>query len=396
MIEQTYEVILSVVAPDGSKTTAEKTITVKKDISLDIKITEVMVKPKSVKPGQFVKITGGAHLNGVDAGVCFYKFTLDGKIIKEDKSDESSLDYDLEYTVEHRIPEDISGGTHQIGFEAVFEITECPHKNKIGTQLKTEGQTALTVEKETQPVAAGDCPVPKGAKFIRSRYGWSYILDGMTVGPFKSYDEDDTLNVWKTGCFDENGHYHGLYQEWYEKGKLKKTIEYEHGYVHGKLTEYHENGKKESERTYEEGILNGPSVFFYENGEKSAIVTFKDSILNGETVYWEMDENGRYKEEEKIYQNDTIVFQRTFHRNGKVKKELTRKYAGKDKYENVKYFDKNGVKTKDCNYLNNKEHGSCFTILEYNYQMMTENCTYDHGKEVNCERTPLPGYHWPD
>ena len=394
--EQTYEVILTVIAPDGSKSTAEKTITVKKDISLDIKLTEMKVEPESAKPGQLVNITGGFQLNGVNEGVSHYKFTLDGRTIKEEKSAESNLDYEVEYSTEYRIPEDIDGGKHQIGFEVSFEITETEHKSKIGTSLKVQGHTTLTIETETQPLAVGDCLVPKGAKFVKNKFGWYYTLDGTQVGPFKSYDEGDTLNVWKKGCYDENGNYHGLYQEWYDKGKLKITREFKHGLADGLTTEYYKNGKKEKERMYTAGQLNGPSTSYYQNGEKSAIVTYKDSVLHGETVYWNMDDNGRFKDEEKVYQNDTIVFERSYHRNGKVHYELTRKYVGPDRYSNVKYFDSNGIKTQDCNYLNGKEHGSCFKILEYNYQMMTENCTYDHGREINCERQPLPGYQRPD
>jgi len=392
--EETYEVELSVYAPDDSKNTAKKTITVRRDERLKLKISSVEVKPKKVKAGESITITGAANVQGCTSGRGKYRFYVDGKKIDEKSGDEESLDYDLEYSTTYTIPASMKGGKHKAEFEVIFEITNSEHKGTTGKKLTAKKGASFTVEGKSkpqlQPAVAG-CPVPEGAEFTRLETGWYYWLDGHRVGPEKFYyDPEDTLKLYSRGCYDADGNQTGIYEEWYENGKRKLKSEFLKGYKNGKTTIWKKDGTIEKEVEYKEGLRHGVSKFYFDDGELEGIVTYKEDIQHGDVTYWELDMDGkRYKDQDKIYENDKVIFRRRYHKNGQPAHEKTYRRTGKDQYEHEIYYDENGGLVHDIHTLNGKKHGTCIETIEINYKLYKVTGTYDHGKELSRTEVPI-------
>ena len=103
---------------------------------------------------------------------------------------------------------------------------------------------------------------------------------------------------------------------------------YKNDKLNGKW-EVYKNGQVVLSRMYVDDKLDGPYLEFYPDGKRKRVSTFKDDKLEGEeTIFNELDK----------------VIQKTFYKNGKM--------------ENIFVsYHMNGVKWKECNYVNDELHG---------------------------------------
>jgi antitoxin component YwqK of YwqJK toxin-antitoxin module len=84
-----------------------------------------------------------------------------------------------------------------------------------------------------------------------------------------------------SGYYSENvGELHGVYKEWYESGKLKKSHVFKYGQIHGKAKAYHPNGKLKAIGNYKDGKMDGKWMFYKENGQVLSVHNY----VNGQEV----------------------------------------------------------------------------------------------------------------
>ena len=100
-----------------------------------------------------------------------------------------------------------------------------------------------------------------------------------------------------------NGLYHGLYQEFYENGFIKKEINYNKGVLQGYERTFFKNGKLSESINYNDGNFHGVRNVYWENGMLKETNSFSNGILVGKSNYFfpngklrkkiEFDSNGK-------------------------------------------------------------------------------------------------------
>lgn len=141
--------------------------------------------------------------------------------------------------------------------------------------------------------------------------------NGKEVGVFKFYDKDnysfpviikrysktsDSVNVefyTKKGWLQSKGKFLdksrvGLWEYFFEDGKILSTEEYHQGKLHGELKNYYPNGKITEHTIYRNGMKNGFSRKYSSDGILIEEVHYKNDLLDGLAKYFEL--NGNLKE----------------------------------------------------------------------------------------------------
>ena len=120
----------------------------------------------------------------------------------------------------------------------------------------------------------------------------THYKDGLQNGARKSYFENGQLNESEDY---QNGSLNGIRKVYSEKGFLKEEGNYVNGQVHGLVTFYYENGNKEKEASYLYGKNNGKVVLFYNNGNIKNEYYLKKEKLHG--INKQYHENGKLEGE---------------------------------------------------------------------------------------------------
>jgi antitoxin component YwqK of YwqJK toxin-antitoxin module len=81
----------------------------------------------------------------------------------------------------------------------------------------------------------------------------------------------------------------GVYEEYYENGKMKCIVNYVDDKKHGVYRSYHESGKMEAEIYFLNGLKSGDYKEWYDNGNKKCFAEYKADQLNGTIRTWEND-----------------------------------------------------------------------------------------------------------
>jgi antitoxin component YwqK of YwqJK toxin-antitoxin module len=112
------------------------------------------------------------------------------------------------------------------------------------------------------------------------------ILDGEVVGWYaKGHKQFE-------GVVDK-GEKSGVWNLYFESGKIKKQTAYSHNMEDGEETFWFENGNMEKKGAYSEGKLNGKYTWYYENGQKKQEGFFTAGIQDSAWSEWY--DNGKQK-----------------------------------------------------------------------------------------------------
>lgn len=349
-------------------------------------MVELTAEPQRAKVSQTVRFESTTEIKGCDAGQAKYTLYIDGKTVDVATSPYQGLDYDLEFNFNTAIPSGLSTGEHTAEVEVAFTVDEAEKKSAIGSIIKDWKTVRFTVEgkedvEKKNPNIVPNCPVPTGAEYEEHEDGWRYSKDGIQTGPFIYWDTENHNIILSRGCMDEEGELQGKFESWYGKNKPKEFAEYAHGMLHGKSAKWKENGDKVEEITYKMGKRHG-EVTHYDRGELISAYHFQDGKMDGPFKHYYRNKNGRlYLETTGQYSKGRKVLEKHLHESGVTINISTRRYAGDDTFEDIKYFKLDGTMSSDYNYLNGEEHGTC---TSHNGQTI-EICQYDKGVLIKCE-----------
>lgn len=110
--------------------------------------------------------------------------------------------------------------------------------------------------------------------------GITSYLDGKISGP--DIEMNNRGQITKKQYYLE-GIPHGLYGE-YKFGRAVKEVNYNKGQMDGLYQEFYNNGKIQRSVTYVNGVLDGPMKYYNEEGEVTLEYTYKNGEKVGDAV----------------------------------------------------------------------------------------------------------------
>jgi len=110
--------------------------------------------------------------------------------------------------------------------------------------------------------------------------GITSYLDGNISGP--DIEMNNRGQVTKKQYFLD-GIPHGVYGE-YKFGRALKEVNYTNGKMDGIYQEFYNNGKLQRSITYVNGVMDGPMKYYNEEGEVTLEYTYKDGEKVGDGV----------------------------------------------------------------------------------------------------------------
>ncbi|MCF7791649.1 MAG: toxin-antitoxin system YwqK family antitoxin [Victivallales bacterium] len=116
----------------------------------------------------------------------------------------------------------------------------------------------------------------------------------------------------------KNGYEVGVSKLYYKSGELKGKSIYKKGVRDGKTLLYYKSGKLKSEMTFVDGELNGIQKMYFKNGRISNIVSYEDGKKNGK--FKQYYENGKLKVSGNCESGKLSGIITTYYRSGRVKK----------------------------------------------------------------------------
>ena len=133
-----------------------------------------------------------------------------------------------------------------------------------------EGPTPRSTPTRTPIItASSECPVdvPWDAKHHVYNPKLDYwTLNGVKVGPFEEWWDDQQTQPRNKCCYDLEGRKHGLCTNWYPGGKQpRESFTWEHGLEYGPFTRWWENGSIRDKGEYVNGKLEGTYESFRED-----------------------------------------------------------------------------------------------------------------------------------
>ncbi len=153
----------------------------------------------------------------------------------------------------------------------------------------------------------------------------------------------------------KTGQKQGLYQSFFENGKLKEQATYSNGELNGERTFYFVNGNLLSKEFHEKGLFSGKYQKFHEDGQLSGEGLYENNEMTGTWKRWYPD--GHLMEEVTFAANQENGPFREFHPNGKLKTE-GQYLNGEYEHGELKKYDENGelYERMYC------ENGICLTV----------------------------------
>ena len=118
------------------------------------------------------------------------------------------------------------------------------------------------------------------------------VIDGKLSGIYEEFFNNGDI---KLSVEMNSGIKNGEYKSFYENGKLKEFMVYENDLLDGKRISYWVNGLKKEENNFVSGAMRGENIFYYSNGAVRRRIFFDhEGNRSGEWV--EFDRNGKLKE----------------------------------------------------------------------------------------------------
>lgn len=110
-------------------------------------------------------------------------------------------------------------------------------------------------------------------------YEESTFLQGKLVGNRKIYFPNGQLEIWEK--YNDKGELNGQYMSWYDNGNLKAEQLYVNNVLQGVLKTYYPDGKLKEQVTMKDNEENGPFTEYYPNGKMS----WKGTYLQGDNEF---------------------------------------------------------------------------------------------------------------
>ena len=159
-----------------------------------------------------------------------------------------------------------------------------------------------------------------------------YYKNGYRIGLWESYHENGQLSSREEQYKGDIRN--GLFELYHENGQLKSREFYKDDYLDGLFEVYYENGQLLKRYSYKNKKLNGPAIAYYENGQLQFKQFYKDGYLDGisETYY----KTGQL-DKKVIYKRGVIV---------NPQKSLNKKQNNSDKYQKTTSYKISILKDK--------------------------------------------------
>ncbi|MDA9660522.1 hypothetical protein N9T24_00665 [Flavobacteriaceae bacterium] len=118
------------------------------------------------------------------------------------------------------------------------------------------------------------------------------VIEGKINGTYEEFFNNGDI---KLSVEMNSGIKNGEYKSFYENGTLKEFMVYENDLLNGKRISYWVNGLKKEENIFVSGAMRGENIFYYSNGNIRRKIFFDfEGNRSGEWV--EFDRNGIVKE----------------------------------------------------------------------------------------------------
>jgi antitoxin component YwqK of YwqJK toxin-antitoxin module len=139
----------------------------------------------------------------------------------------------------------------------------------------------------------------------------------------------------------------GMYQSWFEDGKLYEEASYSNGKLVGERKIYYPNGQQEILETYnDKGELNGPYKSWYENGNLKTEQQYADNVLQG--ILKSYYPNGKLKEQVTMKDNQENGAFTEYYPNGQISWKGTYLH-GDNEFGLLENYDSLGVLIRKMN-----------------------------------------------
>ena len=148
----------------------------------------------------------------------------------------------------------------------------------------------MDLEREKRMITKNLNSTSKTATLDESKAKIASMEDSKTEMEFPEnglYEEFyDNSKLRRTGHYI-NGKKNGDWNEWYENGKLMSSVAYIDGKKVGRLNTYHPNGQLKGRVNYVDGKEEGEIMVYNEKGEIMLIGFFNEGIQTGDWNYYE-------------------------------------------------------------------------------------------------------------
>jgi len=150
-----------------------------------------------------------------------------------------------------------------------------------------------------------------------STFAYLYINKNQEVNfKFKEFEEKfDILYE-----LNQSEAYSGLFEEFYENGKLAIRKKYKDGRLDGVVNLWHSNGQKAYEGSYKDGKKNGSHILWHSNGFYRMVSNFTDDNQQGLFIRQRLDgakiQEGNYLDGEKTGRHNL------WYKNGQIALEV--------------------------------------------------------------------------
>ncbi len=134
--------------------------------------------------------------------------------------------------------------------------------------------------------------------------------DNLKTGPWIYYNEDGSIKA--RAIYKEDV---GIYNEYYNSGKLKATGLNAFGKSDSTWIYYYENAAKKAVGNYENGLKTGKWVFYHENGNMASEGEYVEGKKDGKWIYYH--ENGEMSSEGALQKGKKEGYWKIFNTSGR-------------------------------------------------------------------------------
>ena len=159
----------------------------------------------------------------------------------------------------------------------------------------------------------------------------------LTHGPLIIYYPDGAI---QTICMFNNGILDGIYQTFYDNGRLEFEACYINGQLNGECKSYYPNGQIKIKKSYGNDKLINQYQIFYANGCLKTECTYSNGSLDGICRLYYDDCS---TQSERIYRDNKLISITNFWADGKIAVSANKEQLDQNSY---KIFDQNGLNIK--------------------------------------------------
>ncbi len=172
----------------------------------------------------------------------------------------------------------------------------------------------------------------------------------------------------------EHGVNHGLWQYYFENGRLNMAGNIEGSSREGKWQFYYENGALKSEGNFDDDKKNGIWNYFYEDGTLKAQAFYKNDVGHYKEFY---NEGALKAEGQNAYGKSDSIWS-FYHENGNLQAQGP--YANGMREGKWTFYHDNGSKASEGQYVNNERQDK-WTFYHPNGAVSSEGALRDDKKE---------------